>query len=111
MKKIIYTLFFLFLITNLINCDEKETIPQDLKTQNFVWKALNFYYLWQDDTPDLQDDRFNTQDELNSFLENRQSQDVFDNLLHTEDRFSWFVEDYIAQAQLFSGISLNNGMV
>ncbi|WP_245895524.1 hypothetical protein [Flavobacterium album] len=36
---------------------------------DFIWKGLNLYYLWQADVPDLSDDRFANQGELNSYLE------------------------------------------
>jgi hypothetical protein len=39
-----------------------------LEVQDFVWKGLNQFYLWQEDVPNLSDDRFASQDELNVFF-------------------------------------------
>ncbi len=36
---------------------------------DFIWKGLNLYYLWQENVPNLSDDRFANQGQLNSFLE------------------------------------------
>jgi hypothetical protein len=32
--------------------------PINLEVQDFIWKGLNQYYLWQPDVPNLSDDRF-----------------------------------------------------
>lgn len=110
MKKIFTIVLALILLTNLVNCTEKDETFKDTEIQNFVWKALNFYYLWQEEVPDLQDDRFNDQNDLNSFIESKTPEDLFDELLLEDDRFSWIVDDYIALENLFAGITKNNGM-
>ncbi|MCF6351004.1 MAG: S41 family peptidase [Flavobacteriaceae bacterium] len=110
MKKIITLILTIFLLTNLINCTEKEDIPKNTEVQNFIWKALNLYYLWQTEIPDLQNDRFNDQNDLTNFIENKTPESLFDELLFTEDRFSWIVDDYIALENLFAGTTKNNGM-
>ena len=110
MKKIITLLVSIFLLINLFNCTEKDGIPKDVEIQNFVWKAMNLYYLWQEDVADLQDNRFVSQDELNSFLNDKTPENLFNVLLSEQDRFSWIVDDYIALENLFAGVTLNNGM-
>ena len=110
MKKIITLLVSILVLINLFNCTEKDDIPKDVEVQNFVWKAMNLYYLWQEDVPDLQDDRFTAQGELNSFLDGKTPENLFDELLSEQDRFSWIVDDYIALENLFAGVTLNNGM-
>ncbi len=110
MKKIVSYLLIVFVAINLYNCTEKDTIPSDVEVQNFVWKAMNLYYLWQDDIPDLQDDRFINQTELNSYLKNKTPEDLFESLKSDQDRFSWMVDDYIALENLLVGITKNNGM-
>ena len=95
------------------NCSKSEdTIPTDLEVENFVWKGLNAYYLWQSAVPDLADTRFNNQNELNSYLEGFSSpENLFESLLNRPtDRFSWIVDDYVALENSFQGITLNNGM-
>jgi hypothetical protein len=41
--------------------------PINLEVQDFIWKGLNQYYLWQPDVPNLSDDRFASQNKLNTF--------------------------------------------
>ena len=56
---------------------------QNLQVNDFVWKGLNQFYLWQADVPNLADDRFSSQEELNSFLNNYNSpEDLFQDLLN-----------------------------
>ncbi|MCL7764622.1 S41 family peptidase [Polaribacter sp. Z014] len=113
-----------FIISVLFfNCTKSEDgIPENLEIENFVWRGLNAYYLWQNDVPDLADVRFSNQNQINSYLEGFSSpENLFDNLLYTEangypvnekgyDRFSWIVDDYVALENSFQGINLSTGM-
>jgi hypothetical protein len=113
MKKIITYILTLFLVVSLFNCTDKDEVPTDLEVQNFIWKGLNLYYFWLDEKPDLQDDRFSSQNDLNIFLDDRQPEALYDFLLFdTEnvDKWSWIVDDYIALEQRFQGISMSNGV-
>lgn len=108
-------LVYLILITlsfSLSQCTKSEKIPTDIQVHDFVWKGLNAYYLWQSDIPDLQDNRFNNQTEINNYLYSFESPEVlFESLLNRPaDRFSIMVDDYIALENSLAGISLNNGM-
>lgn len=96
-----------------ISCTTNRYEPTTDETINeFIWKGLNTYYLWQKNVPDLADDRFKNYNQLYSHLNNFGApEDVFENLLHrSSDRFSWIVSDYIALENSFQGITLNNGM-
>lgn len=96
----------------LTSCSKSEDLSVDLQINNFVWKGLNAYYLWQSDVPDLQDRRFGNQSQLNSYLSGFSSpESLFENLLNRpEDRFSVIVDDYIALENSFQGIFLSTGM-
>ena len=96
----------------LTSCSKSEDLSVDLQINNFVWKGLNAYYLWQSDVPDLQDRRFGNQSQLNSYLSGFSSpESLFESLLNRpEDRFSVIVDDYIALENSFQGINLSNGM-
>ena len=96
----------------LVQCTKSEKIPVDIQIHDFVWKGLNAYYLWQSSIPDLQDNRFNNQTELNSFLYGFESPEIlFETLLNRPtDRFSEIVDDYIALENSLQGINLSNGM-
>ena len=59
---IVFASFFAFSCSDL---NDNLDVPSDLKVQNFIWKGLNLYYLWQSDVPDLADARFANQNQLN----------------------------------------------
>ena len=114
---------FFIISTLFFNCTKSEDgIPADLEVQNFVWRGLNAFYLWQGEVPDLADTRFNNQNQLNDYLQGSSSpENLFGSLLYTKengypedkkgyDRFSWIVDDYVALENSFEGITLNNGM-
>ena len=116
--KISFKLLMLFVLAALAfqSCDDMDDtlgVPQTLEVQNFIWKGLNLYYLWQADVPDLADDRFANQAELNTFLMNyNDPMELFNHLKvdPSTDRFSVLVSDYTVLENLFQGITKNNGV-
>ncbi len=103
----------LFILLGITSCKKREQISTELEVQNFIWKGLNAYYLWQEDVPDLQDNRFSNQNDLNDFISTQQPNDLFENLLYKRDeidKWSWIVTDYVALEQLFQGVRKSNGM-
>ncbi|MGA9639101.1 S41 family peptidase [Flavobacterium sp.] len=109
--------FILFLIlTGFVfqNCEDNDDIPlpQSLQVNDFIWKGLNVYYLWQADVPDLADDRFANQAQYASFLSNYTPENLFDALRIDKkiDRFSWIVSDYTVLEQTLQGTTKNNGI-
>ena len=93
--------------------DDSLNVPRELEVQNFIWKGLNLYYLWQDDSPNLADNRFANQTQLNLFLSNYNNPFNLFNDLKVDgsiDRFSVLVEDYVYLENLFQGVTKNNGM-
>lgn len=109
-------ILFLVAVLTLSSCEDDDdtlNVPQNLEVQNFIWKGLNLYYLWQEDSPDLADDRFANQDQLNTFLTNyAEPKALFDHLKvdSSIDRFSILVDDYVLLENLFQGVSKSNGM-
>ncbi len=82
-----------------------------LEIQNFIYRGLNYYYLYKADTPELANDAFSSQDELDGFLNNYDSPEtLFDHLLSPQDRFSALFSDFRVIEDALSGISLSNGM-
>ena len=117
--KLFKIVIFFFLSILIISCSKKDDIPTDIQTQNFVWKGLNAYYLWQKEINDLSDRRFSSDDELNNYLSDYDNpEDLFNNLLHIPNEYpkdpnktySWIVDDYIALEQSFQGTRLTTGM-
>jgi len=103
----------LFIVLSLFtNCFSDFDDEGNSNLKNFVWKGLNYVYLYKDFKPDLADDRFDTDNEYNEFLGLFSGpQDLFDNLIYSPtDEFSWLETDYIALEQFLSGTSISHGM-
>lgn len=85
---------------------------------DFIWKGLNLYYLWQENVPNLADDRFANQEQLNNFLEGYSSpENLFESLLYRKfpdgsraDRFSVMFSDFRVLENALQGVSTSNGM-
>ncbi len=123
MKPILKSILLLFVLTfALQSCEDEDDVraPAELQINDFVWRGLNKYYLWQADVPNLADDRFGSSGELNSFLAGYSNpEDLFQDLLNKPvskypvnaiDRFSWMVEDYTVLEQSLNGVTKNNGV-
>ncbi|PHR72918.1 MAG: peptidase S41 [Lutibacter sp.] len=116
MKRFLPVFTLLVLLFVGISCNKDENnFPDEIEIQNFIWKGLNAYYFWQQDVENLADNRFSSQTELNTFLEDySEPQDLFYNTLlnnyPTTDKYSWIVDDYVAlELQLQQGISGTTG--
>ncbi len=123
MKPILKSILFLCLLSFFLqSCEDEDDVrtPAQLQVNDFVWKGLNELYLWQGDVANLADDRFSSQEELNSYLEGYSNpEDLFQDLLNKPvskypsnaiDRFSWIVSDYTVLEQELGGITKNNGV-
>lgn len=115
MKKYIISSLLLVLLAIPFGCEDMDdnAVPNALEVKDFVWKGMNLYYLWQADVPDLADDRFTNQGELNTFLETYENPvDLFNDLRVSTsiDRFSVIYSDYTVLEGVLSGNTLNNGM-
>lgn len=122
MKKLLFT----SVIVLILSCskDEDLSIPNtvnpdgsaEVAIQDFMWKAMNFWYFWQADVDNLADDRFvNTtagRAEYTAFLDSEENPGLFfDNKLrYTEDRFSFYNTDYRELTNALAGISKSNGL-
>ena len=80
--------------------------------QDFMWKAMNIWYFWQEDVPDLDDNRFDNDADYTAFLQSESDPgDFFDNKLRfVDDRFSFYNEDYKVLTDNLSGVSRSNGV-
>ncbi|PKA83946.1 C-terminal processing protease CtpA/Prc [Ulvibacter sp. MAR_2010_11] len=91
--------------------DDTIQISSALDIQNFIYRGLNFFYLYKADTPELANDAFATTEARDAFLNSFDSpESLFDFLKSSQDRFSLLVDDYIALENALNGISLSNGM-
>lgn len=99
----------------VVSCekDDSNRVPRDLKVYDFVWKGLNLYYYWQAEAPDLSDDRFENQTQLNAFMKNYNTpESFFEHLLvdRNTDRFSVIFNDYDVLQGILQGNTATTGM-
>jgi len=85
-----------------------------ININDFVWKAMNTYYLYKDNIPDLANDRFSSDSEYSEYLGTYDTpEDLFESLIFDRpniDRFSWITSDYIALEQFLDGVSRSTGL-
>ena len=115
MKNIVKSFLLLFLFAFVTSCEDMDdnAVTSSLEIKDFVWKGMNLYYLWQADVPDLGDERFANQTQLNTFLETFENPTTLFNALRVDtsiDRFSVIYSDYSVLEGVLSGNTLNNGM-
>ena len=88
----------------------------NVEVQDFMWKAMNFWYFWQSNVDDLADDRFENTEEgraaYTAFLDSEDDPAAFfeNKLQYIQDRFSFFNEDYRELTNSLAGISKSNGL-
>ncbi len=93
------------------NGETPNPTSEDVVVQNFMWQAMNLWYFWQAEVPDLADDRFANDEEYTQFLASESDPETFiRSLLFEEDRFTFFNEDFEVLLNSLSGISQNNGL-
>lgn len=117
MKRILcYIALFVVAGCFVTSCEDKDdrlSVSPGLEVNNFIWKGLNTYYLWKEDVPDLDEDLYASQAELEDFLRGYPDPFVlFDHLRVDEsvDRFSFMVSDYRDIENLLAGVSETNGV-
>lgn len=120
MKK--YLVWFLAIGLFFVSCKKDDVVVDNpdvnpeptavnVDVQDFMWKAMNAWYFWQADVPDLADTRFTTDADYTAFLESEtEPGDFFNSLKFSEDRFSVFSDDFKEFTQASAGISRNNGL-
>ncbi|CAM3495416.1 S41 family peptidase [Aequorivita lipolytica] len=114
MKRNIF-ISFLAISVLFVSCfedaDDNLQTASTLDIQNFIYRGLNYFYLYKADTPELANNAFANDTELNDFLNNYQTPEtLFDYLLSPQDRFSNLFSDFRVIEDALSGISLSNGM-
>ncbi len=100
MKKLYYIWMFVLAVTFIGCSDSSPTnsegeLEEASAEKQFVWDAMNYWYYWQGDVPELGDNYFDNDEEYNRFLKEFSSaEELFYSLLYSEDDFSFFIEDY-----------------
>lgn len=84
----------------------------NLDIQDFMWKSLNLWYFWQAEVPNLADNRFNSDTEYTEFLQSEANPTDFleNQLLYSEDRFTFYSDDYEEFTNSLTGVTKSNGL-
>jgi len=114
MKK--YILLILLVLTIApFSCKkfDPEDAPLFVQIDDFIWKGMNTYYLWQNEVPNLGDDKFKTEEDLFDYLEGFDRPELlFEVLKHQPDvidKWSWIVDDYEELEAYFGGVRKTSG--
>lgn len=115
MKSTIQTLLFTAILLLSVGCEDRDdtysSVDNSLEIRDFVWKGLNSYYYWQGEVSDLGDNRFSNNDDYIAYLKSYEGpRELFNDLIHEDDRFSIIVDDYVALENALGGISQSNGL-
>ena len=111
MKNVFKIVTILLITSFFFNCTKDYEIPDNLIVHDFVWKGLNAYYLNQDQITDLSDRRFNSDQELNTYLNGFTDYNtLFSSLLLNSDTKSILIEDYTNLDEIPLRSSVTNGM-
>lgn len=114
-----YILFLLATTSLLTSCfkDNDDELTGILSTEvefqvkDFIYRGLNFFYLYKADTPELANDAFASEDEKNTFLQSFESPEtLFSFLTSPQDRFSILEDNYIELINALNGTTDTNGM-
>ncbi len=114
--KSIKTLFLIAIsIITFSSCIQKnEYYPTENRVNKFIWGGLNAFYKWQKNVPDLNDDRFQSEHQLNTYLNDFDDPErFFYSLMYKYgevDKFSWIVDDYVSLENAFKGRRATSGI-
>ncbi len=113
MKKLPFLALLAILCFSCNNDDDVVLTPSsdDVTVQDFMWKAMNLWYFWQAEVPDLADTRFTSNQEYTEYLQaTPDPADFIESLRFSEDRFTFYNEDYEVLLNSLSGVSKSNGL-
>ncbi|GIZ07671.1 S41 family peptidase [Flavobacterium sp. UMI-01] len=112
--KLRYLILIAISFLGLQSCEDNDDTPlnNELQINDFIWKGMNAYYLWQAEVPDLDDNRFPNYTQYEDYLRNFTPESLFNTLKLDEsrDKFSWMVNDYTVLEQSFQGTTKSNGI-
>ena len=113
MKNIL--LIVLALIIAPFSCKkfDPDDAPLFVQIDDFIWKGMNTYYLWQNEVPAIDDNKFKTEKDLFDYLEGYDRPELLFEALKYQpdliDKWSWIVDDYEALEAYFSGVRKTSG--
>jgi len=104
--------------------DQPANLLADYPAQNFMWQAMNAFYFWQEDVPDLADSKFSnvpvSQDYIDFLAAEEDPEAFFYKICNNHerivgeanaiDRFSFASENYKDLVSRLQGVSRSNGL-
>jgi C-terminal processing protease CtpA/Prc len=104
-------MFFSVLVSCHDDIDDVIRPASAVEINDFIWKAMNIFYLYKSDVPDLADDRFDNNEQYRNYLNSFESPEaIFEALQREGDEFSFIVSDFRTLEQNLDGITLDSGM-
>jgi len=111
MKKSFLSLLAGLLVFSACSNDSEIVVPDDVTVQDFMWRAMNFWYFWQADVPLLDDNQLNNAESYTDLLESQPDPESFyESIQFIEDRFSFLRTEYSVLVDDLNGISKSNGL-
>lgn len=114
MKRFLIKISLALLFTiGIVGCaNDYDDNPRSASVNDFIWKGLNQYYFWLEESPDLVDSRFSSNSEYLNFIDAFTTEDLFEHLVvdRTIDRFSVLFSDYTLLEQALTGNTDSNGL-
>ena len=91
--------------------EEQLEKTRNLEVEDFIYRAMNDYYLYKAEVPELADNYFSGSSAKNQFLGSFDSPtELYEGVQASHDKFSFMTDDYVALENMFRGVSKSNGM-
>ncbi len=117
LKIALFALIVFSLNTSCYKDKDDEIIPPAVvknEVNDFIWTAMNIFYLYKSDIPNLADNRFTSDEAYVNYINGySEPEEFFESLIYQRevvDRFSFITDDYIALEQQFQGVFKSNGL-
>lgn len=110
-----YLLLLTLSIFLFVSCmdDMDDVLPENrdlVQANEFVYRALNYFYLYKAESPELANDYFSTNREKTDFLSDfKTPEDLFKHLKYQGDKFSVLVDDYVELERVLQGKNYSTG--
>lgn len=110
-------LLFSLSIFLLVSCkdDIDDVLPENrdrLQASEFVYRAMNLFYLYKSQTPELANDYFSNKKDLQDFIADLETpENLFEYLTYEKDQFSALVDDYVELERALQGKNHSTGAI
>jgi len=115
-SKNLYFVFILLPSLLLLGCfeDLDDNVVATTNINDFVWKGMNAVYLYKSEIPDLANDRFSTDEEYTSYLNDFENPELlFESVKYLPnevDRFSRIFDNYFDFLNQQQGNTISDGL-